>query len=78
MYTAIGQPDSNFASNAVPINGAGPPSIGAASNAQHRAFMSATSKPSPAMALRYAIKISPKTAIKNNNDDGQKVTSSGA
>jgi hypothetical protein len=29
-------------------------------------------------ALRYAIKISPKTAIKNTNGDGQKVTSSGA
>ena len=25
MYTAIGQPDPNFASNAVAINGAGPP-----------------------------------------------------
>jgi len=29
-------------------------------------------------ALRCAIKISPKTAIKNINDDGQKVTSAGA
>jgi len=27
MYTAIGQPDPNFASNAVAINGAGPPAV---------------------------------------------------
>jgi hypothetical protein len=35
-------------------------------------------KASPARRYAAAIKISPKTAIKNNNDDGQKVTSWGA